>query len=130
MSKKKSYNFIINHGTYPFDLMVSIGESDEVLFPKLQKKLPDEFHYAIQEYASFKPTTCGRYVMFPNGASLLRLRDAPITSKYKAVLAHEIFHCVEFLFDKIGIKHDIDASSEAYAYQIEYLTGSVYDKIK
>lgn len=129
MSKKKTYNFIVPQGTYPFDVMVSIGETDEQLFPKLKKKLPEEHHYAIPEYASFKPTTCGRYVMFPTGASLLRLREAPINAKYMAVLAHEIFHCVEFLFDKIGIKHDIDASSEAYAYQIEYLTARIYEQI-
>lgn len=130
MSKKKTYNFIVNHGTYPFDVMVSIGETDEQLFPKLQKKLPKEYYYSIPEYAAIKPTGCGRFVMFPTGASLIRLREVPISPKYKAVLAHEIFHAIEFLFDKIGLKHDPDTSSEAWAYQIEYLTSSIYEKIK
>ena len=72
----------------------------------------------------------GRAVMLGSGATVIRLGIRKERYKFFSTLAHEIFHAVEFLFDRVGIKHDIDKSSEAYAYQIDYLTYQIYNKIK
>lgn len=129
MSKKKIYNFIVPHGTYPFDVMVSIGETDEQLFSKLKSKLPSQYHDSILEYAAYNTIGYGRFAMFPTGASLIRIKEKPKTARYQGFLAHEIFHAVEFLFERIGLKHDSDISGEAWAYQIQYLTEKIYERI-
>ena len=40
----------------------------------------------------------------------------------------EIFHCVIFIFDKIGIKLSYK-TDEIYAYLIQYITKQIYLKI-
>lgn len=124
----KGKNFIIPLAIYPFDVMFSAAESDDILFEKLRKTLPVEHHNQIAEYAKLKVGGQGRYVMFPNGASLIRLKRLPESAEDKGSLAHEIFHCVEFLMDRIRVKHKI-SSSETWAYLIGYLTREIYKKL-
>jgi hypothetical protein len=125
---RKGKNFIIPLVVYPFDAMISIAETDEVLFSKLRKHLPEDCHGDIPQYAAIAPSGQGRYVMFPNNASLIRLKHYPTSPEVKGYLAHEIFHCVEFLFEKIRVEHNIN-SSETWAYLIGYLTTEIYKKL-
>lgn len=130
--KIKSANFIIGMGTYPHDLMVSIGESDEQLLTLLQKSLLPEHFEEVQEIfynSRHKTTTQGRAYGFNNGGMLLRLNEYPTGAVGYGYLAHEIFHIVEHLFSHIGLKH-CDKSSEAFAYQIQYITEKIYDQLK
>jgi len=45
------------------------------------------------------------------------------------IVAHEVFHAVELLMDRIGCKLT-DESSEAYAYLIGYLTKEIHRCLK
>ena len=62
--------------------------------------------------------------MLLGGQTIIRID----CSKDIPTLTHEVFHAVEFLFERVGIKHSND-SSEAFAYQIKYLMGSILEKI-
>lgn len=42
-------------------------------------------------------------------------------------LVHEAFHAVEFLYNKIGIKHNVE-SGEAWAYMMQYIVAEVLGK--
>ena len=118
--------FTVDHGTFPFDILVCIGCEHEDIISKLKKlgqKLDEE------EIEKIWMEGRGRTIMLRNGQTVLRLDNIKNKVDFHATLSHEIFHAVEFLFDKIGIKHS-KKSSEAFAYQIQYLTGSIYEKLK
>ena len=118
-------NFIINLEVYPFDVMVSIGETDEAVVKHLVKKgvpLTECNKHLIEINGK------GRSLMFPTGQSLLRLPKKPETNFEMAVLQHEIFHIVQFVMHKVGITLS-DDSDEAYAYLIQFLTLKIYNKI-
>ena len=119
-------NFIIDLKVYPFDVMVSFGESDD----KLRKKLSglgidNEDH--LWQYGS--DTCVGRAATLSNNASILRMRKNPETATEFATLHHEIFHVVTFVMMRVGIKLKILVSDEAYAYLIGYITKEIYKKL-
>lgn len=119
--------FVINHGTYPFDVLVCIGKTDEEVYKELEKfghELSDE----DKEY--LKCNGDGRTVMLDGGQTVLRVKIYKDKAKMAGFIAHEVFHAVEFLFDRIKIKHDVEISSEAFAYQIGHLTKQIYEKLK
>ncbi|MFA6096718.1 MAG: hypothetical protein WC788_03780 [Candidatus Paceibacterota bacterium] len=117
---KKKQHFVISWGIYPFDVMISIGTTTEEVIKAITKlgcELSDN------EKKLLEVTGRGRTVMLENGQTVIRLK-----SYSQSVLAHEIFHAVCFLFDRIGITFSSD-SDEAFAYAIEYLTREINYKI-
>lgn len=126
---KQKINFIVNLGVFPFDVMVSIGQSDK----QLCKNLDDTgMPFDKQDIDNLKYTSnkCkGRYVLFSNNASLIRIRNLPSTPNDYGTLSHEIFHAVSIILDHLGVKLVIETSCEVYAYCIGYLTENIYKEI-
>lgn len=125
-SKLKCKNFIIVIGIYQHDLMVSIGEDDKPLFNKLISVGvdKDEVHEA-----AYENTGKGRYCLFKNGQSLIRILKKPKAPEDYGHLQHEIFHVASALLWRIGVRLKIKTSDEAYAYLIGYLTTEIYKKL-
>lgn len=121
---KKRMNFIIPLVIYPFDIMVSFGETDKQL-KKALKKAGSEWDDSM----SLAPNGRGRFCMNPRNQSVLRMPVIPVTVEQYGTLQHEIFHGVTFIFSRIGIKLVILKSDEAYAYLIGYITEQIYTQI-
>ncbi len=120
----KSKNFIIPLHIYPFDVMVSIGETDAELFPKLKKHGVD----LDDKVLIHSDTMRGRCIMFAGNQTLIRMYRPVKTPQDYGNLQHEIFHAVEFIMDKIG-QSLCRKSDESYAYLIGYITTEIYKKL-
>lgn len=118
--------FIVDHGTYPFDILVCIGVGDEEIYKQIEKT---GYRLSEKERDFIRMEGEGRTVILEGGQTVLRLALKKDAIKFYATLAHEIFHAVDMLFKRINLKLD-ENSDEAFAYQIEYLTGSIYEKLK
>lgn len=127
MPKTKSKNFIIPLVVYPFDVMLSIAETDGQLKNRLYNLGISELDINLSMFES--DTTKGRAIMFDTNQTLIRLRNYPNTSADYGVLHHEVFHCVSFIMEKVGMKFKIGVSDEAYSYLIQYLTTEIYKQI-
>lgn len=126
--KPTSMNFIVPLVIYPFDIMVSFGETNEQVEKNLKSKgiLSDE----DIELAMFRTETVnGRAVMFESNQSFIRLRQIPVIPNDFGKLQHEIFHVVHFIMDRVGMKYETMVSDEAYAYLTGYITEQIYLKI-
>lgn len=121
--KSKKLNFIIPLVVYPFDVMVSLGESDEDLKKAMQK-------FNVDWSDNMKCVGQGLFYMTQQNQSLIRTWNYPKTPEDYGSLQHEIFHCVTVLLDKMGMKFIPLKSDEAYAYLVGYLTTEIYKKIK
>lgn len=121
----KSLNKIIPLVIYPFDVMVSFGESDEQLAKVLNKHGFDLTDVDI----AHKEGREGRCTMLHSGQTVLRLYKYPKTPVQYGYLQHEIFHAVEFVMERIGMKL-CRKSDEAYAYLIQYLTTEIHKCLK
>lgn len=121
--KNKSDNFIVPLVVYPFDIMVSLGETDD----QLKKVWENKFGLSWQDDMSLNGD--GRCIVTDKNQTLIRLRYYPKDNYDYACLQHEIFHAVSMILNVMGMKLEIMVSCEAYAYLIGYLTRQIYDKI-
>ena len=117
----KGKGFIIEYQIYPFALYVSFGQEDAEVVKQLKKQ-------GVRTPDDFKVLGNGRCIMYSEGATMIRMHTIPKSPSAYGILQHEIFHAVDFLFNRIGIKLD-ESSNEAYAYLIEYLTKEIYKRI-
>jgi len=128
----KSYNFIVPLVIYDFDIMFSVGESNYQIYKAVEQRLKDEdFKIFQDDEMLFKmpETTNGRTVHnLIGGQTIIRLRSKPKNPQGYSVLAHEIFHAVDFIMRHIGITLSPD-SDEAYAYLIGYVTREFFKAV-
>lgn len=124
--RTKSKNFIVKIGHYPFDLMVSLGETNDQVFKSIRRLNIDAIDNIDCKFDG--DGSVGRVVEFTSGQYLLRLRYFPETAADYGVLQHEIFHVVEFLFRtlRVGL---CEETSEVYAYLLQYLSTIIYAEI-
>lgn len=121
MSRKK-LSCIINCEVYPFDVMISMGETDDELKTHLLKVNIDNDDHKL------KATTIAKAVLFYNNTSLIRLRHIPETPRDFGTLAHEIFHVATFIMTEVGMQLN-DDTDEAFAHLIGFLTERIYKKL-
>lgn len=115
MTPKVKYK-IIPYVIYPFNVIVSFQK-----FSELEKTLKEILHEDVwDEIKIFDNDFSARTVMFSSGQTCICFRKF-----YHGIVAHEVFHAVDFLMDKIGMSL-VPESNEAYAYLIEYLTNEIY----
>ncbi len=122
MGKQKSLNFIIPLVVYPFDLMVSLGQTNEQLKNSLSKK-------DVDWEDNMKIIGRGLFYMNAKNQSILRLDVIPKTPEEYGFLQHEVFHAVTHILNRTGMKMVLMKSDEAYSYLIQYLTSEIYKKL-
>jgi hypothetical protein len=124
--KKKTLNILFDSEVYLFQIMVSLGETDEQLIASLKKrKIPDP--ELVVEQAPLIGS--GKCTCFPSGKILIRTQDYPSTPFDHGTIAHEVFHATCFILEKVGVGFRMDVSDESYAYLIGYITKKIYEKL-
>ena len=129
MPMLKSDYFIVNLNVFPFDIMFSINETDDVLLKRLRK-------YKINEEELLKfmynyENSNGRTCIFSTNHTVIRLtqKDDKCDLDLIGTLAHEIFHAVTFILNEIGIKYELGVSDEVYAYCIGHVTKCAFSNM-
>lgn len=125
----KSKNFIIPCVIYPFNLMVSINESDDQFANSILKKYDAKILDDIQKQERINQN--GLTYIYSSAdlmVSIIKINNFQNDAIGKGTLAHEIFHATEFILRVCGFTLN-NNSHEAYAYLLGYLTEQVYGKI-
>lgn len=122
-----SKNFIIPLTPFPFDVMVSLNQSNKDLDDNLKiysRSINDD--EVLKELGTRKKYG-GRTIKFIGGQTILRLNFMPqVNDPFEmALLQHEIFHVIEFLLADIEVPLN-NHTSEIYAYMLQNLTSEVY----
>lgn len=116
---------IIPIDIYNTDMLFVIGTKDELkqsLNKYLEKEDVDDAYNVMA--ADIDDITMGRSAYLNSGQVVLWISN----TKDKGTLAHEIFHVVCYIMEKVGISlcHESD---EAYAYLIGFITNKVNDAL-
>lgn len=117
--------FIIPLKVYPFDVAISIGQSNNEIEESLKKYSID---YSDVNVKWDSNTQRGRCLIFHDNKVLIRMDEFKSSPVWFGYLQHEVFHAVEFTLNRIGMELSFK-SDEAYAYLIQYITTKVYEKI-
>ena len=118
---------IIPIDIYNIDMLFVVGTKED-LKSSLEKHLDKddaEDAYNVMAADIDEAITLGRSAYLNSGQTALWI----FNTEDKGTLAHEIFHVVCYIMEKVGIIlcHESD---EAYAYLIGYITKKVYDILK
>lgn len=106
---------------YGHDIVVSIGQTDSDLYEHIRENISEKkFDKRFSNQKSIATT-----FKLKTGCILIRFKD---DIDNPGIVAHEAFHAIVYLFEKIGIEYAYE-SEEAYAYALEYLTNQIL-KIK
>ena len=125
----KKLSFILPLPVYSRDIFISFGETNKEVLDQLSR-------FGISdkdcELAIIVPesSTTGRFALFENGNSIIRLINYPSTPEGYGTLAHEIFHAVTFIMDDIGGSFALGSSDESYAYLVGYVTKIIYGMLE
>lgn len=107
---------IIKTDIYPYEIIISIGNSYKELKEKLSEILPKDMHKEIKR---FKGEYNGRTIMFDSGQTVIDFKTINARD-----IAHEAFHAVTFILGTIGMTLSED-SDEAYAYFLGFLVEEI-----
>lgn len=112
--------FVIPTTVYPVPIHIFYGEEDKA-HKFFKKSLDKRDKERIKEFftGSYNARTCQTAY---SGIALHFKNIRP------GIIAHEMFHCVEFVFEKIGIIH-CDETSETFAYYLDYLVEQVHKEL-
>lgn len=124
----KPYFFIIPLVIYPFDVIVSIDEDDNILLKRLLKKGIKEKD--CKPFIKMSKNVVGRAFILPSNETVIRFKTLEDKSEMAGNIAHEVFHAVTFILERVGVKFDLNISDEAYAYLIGHLTTEIYKNLK
>lgn len=121
MKKKPSFK-LLNTGTYPYDILFTIGTTTE----EIQNYIKKNFKYDLDndEVERITMTGVGRAAQLKNKAFVLWVKTDDVP-----VIAHEVFHIVEMLMITIECPLN-DSTSEPYAYLTEYIWRQIIGCIK
>ncbi len=116
--------FVVKYGSYPYEVMVSIGQSDEARLRALKK----HFNKKIRRSDNTLENQDGLCIDF-GGDSMIAVRAFKDEPEWYGALSHEIFHAVFNLFNHIEMPLS-ESSNEAYAYVLDFLTTEIYKRLK
>lgn len=121
-------SFIISLHVFPFDVFVSIGQSDRQLKQCIKKYSFSELIQEVNEVLSLPANCEGKTYTLSSGATILRIVNTPKTPHDFGIITHEIFHAVDSIMRQVGVELS-DTSDEVYAYLCGYLTTQIYENI-
>ena len=110
----EQFHFKIPLIIYPFIILVSLEESDEILTNTLIElgHSKDE----ITDIMNMSDITTGRCNILCSNIIVIRLLYQPKLVEMIGVITHEATHATTFIFDRIGSKLEIGSSDEHFAY--------------
>jgi len=124
----KGTYFIIPLIIYPFDVMVSIDETDKVLLDRFVRY--GNTKAECQPLFPMSNTCRGRYFLLPSNQSVIRLTHQEDKYSMLGTISHEIFHTVTYIMNTLGGKLKLAVSDEPYAYLTGYLTKEICKRLK
>jgi hypothetical protein len=119
--------FLIEHSVFDSQTLVAIGVTDKKLLKWIELNtnliVDDEFKHHIKVSGEAKAVINGKF-------SMIRFNGWSGSNKDISLLSHEAFHLAEFIFDRIGVKYDIDISGEVFAYFIQSTVKQILDGLE
>lgn len=117
--------FTLSAGTYPFNVLICVGDYDE--FKKHLISVGYSEHLVETQMGDHDDNEAITIDLIETYAIWFSKYEN--TPYYNSIVAHEVFHVTEMIFDSIGIKHSTAHSSEAYAYQIQYFVNLILEEL-
>lgn len=130
LTKKSNFkpNFVIHLIWIPYDILVSVNETDNN-FIKLINKYKVDITGSGNLITMDSNNTTGNCFINKHNQCIIRIKTNE--NKYKTIstISHESLHAAIFILDNMGISLT-DSSDEIYAYLQSYITSKICEQLK
>jgi hypothetical protein len=113
---------IIKGTVYPFDVLVSVNQTDDEFYSEVGHLSDD---YLDEVFLNLNETILARSYMTKNNISIVRFINIDKDNLPHGLISHELFHVTTFILNKANIEFSFK-TDEAYAYLLHYLIDEVY----
>ena len=114
---------IIKVTVYPFDVLVSLNQTDEEFYSEVGHLSDDDLE---DVFLNLDETVLARSYFTKNNISIVRFVNIDKDNLPHGLISHEIFHITTFILNKVNIKFSFE-TDESYAYLLHYLIDEVYE---
>ena len=116
--------FVIEHSVFDSQTTIAVGVTDKKLLKWIDDNTILEVDDEMREYTSL----IGEARTVLNGKfTMVRFGEWTGSNYDISILAHEAFHLAEFIFDRVGVKYDMEISGEVFAYFIQSTVKQILD---
>ena len=121
-----SKSFVVKCGIYPFDVLVSVAQTDAALRRALHVRGVDS---GFEDAFTMSETVDARFLMDESGKSLIRFKHVlDDHARMQSVIAHESLHATHHILNRVGISL-VPESEEAFTYLLGYLVEQINKRI-
>jgi hypothetical protein len=127
-NKLKPALFIVDLELIPFQIAVSVEQSDQTL-----TKFLHGYGYSTEDMAgimNLPETVNARCVMLHKNHTVIRIKSMNTKHELAGSIAHEALHATSMIMECIGVKFCPLTSEEIYAYTVQKIVKEIHKQLK
>ena len=113
---------VIKGTVYPFDLLVSINQTDEEFYSEVAHLSDDDLESV---FLNLDETVLARSYFTKNNISIVRFVNINKQDIPHGLISHEALHITSYILKRVGIDFSFE-TEEAYAYLLHYIVDNIY----
>ena len=117
---------VIKGTVYPFDVLVSINQTDDEFYSEIGHLSNDDLESA---FLNLNETVLERSYITKNNVSIIRFMNLDKENLSNGLISHEALHITSYILKTVGIDFSFK-TEEAYAYLLQYIVDNIYLLIK
>ena len=111
---------------YPFDVLVSINQTDDEFYSEVGHLSDDNLE---EVFLNLDETVLARSYFTKNNVSIVRFVNIDKDDIPHGLISHEALHITSYMLNKVGINFNFE-TEEACAYLLHYIVDAIYLIIK
>ena len=117
---------VIKGTVYPFDILVSINQTDDEFYSEVGHLCDDDLENV---FLNLDETVLARSYITKNNVSIIRFMNLDKENIPHGLISHEALHITSYILKRVGIDFNFE-TEEAYAYFLNYIVDNIYSTIK
>lgn len=113
---------VIKGTVYPFDVLVSVNQTDDEFYSEVGHLSDDNLE---EVFLNLDETILARSYFTKNNIAIVRFMDIDKDNLPNGLISHEMLHITTFILNKVNITFSFK-TDEVYAYLLHYLIDEVY----
>ena len=116
---------VIKGTVYPFDILVSINQTDDEFYSEVSHLSDDNLESV---FLNLDETVLARSYITKNNVSIIRFMNLDKENIPHGLISHEALHITSYILKRVGIDFSFE-TEEAYAYLLHYIVDNIYSTI-
>ena len=117
---------VIKGTVYPFDILVSINQTDDEFYSEVSHLSDDNLESV---FLNLDETVLARSYITKNNVSIIRFMNLDKENIPHGLISHEALHITSYILKRVGIDFSFE-TEEAYAYFLHHIVDNNYKQFE